>query len=69
MREYARRGGKLRRREARDLVKIDVNKTSRIWDFLVQAGFLKIIADNNTTNAAAADAKLASSPAAVCYPY
>lgn len=42
MREYARRGGKLRRREARDLVKIDVNKTSRVWDFLVQAGFLKI---------------------------
>ncbi|KAF8058803.1 hypothetical protein FPV67DRAFT_1565566 [Lyophyllum atratum] len=41
VREYARRGGKLRRREARDLVKIDVNKTSRIWDFLVQAGFLK----------------------------
>ncbi|EIN11553.1 SWIRM-domain-containing protein [Punctularia strigosozonata HHB-11173 SS5] len=42
VREYARRGGKLRRREARDLVKIDVNKTSRIWDFLVQAGFLRI---------------------------
>ena len=42
MREYARRGGKLRRREARDLVKIDVNKTSRVWDFLVQAGFLRV---------------------------
>lgn len=42
MREYARRGGKLRRREARDLVRIDVNKTSRVWDFLVQAGFLKV---------------------------
>ena len=42
IREYARRGGKLRRREARDLVKIDVNKTSRVWDFLVQAGFLKV---------------------------
>jgi len=42
VREYARRGGKLRRREARDLVKIDVNKTSRVWDFLVQAGFLKV---------------------------
>ena len=41
-REYARRGGKLRRREARDLVKIDVNKTSRVWDFLVQAGFMKV---------------------------
>ncbi|KAJ8515560.1 hypothetical protein ONZ45_g7047 [Pleurotus djamor] len=45
VREYARRGGKLRRREARDLVKIDVNKTSRVWDFLVQAGFLKINAE------------------------
>ncbi|PPQ95335.1 hypothetical protein CVT26_008180 [Gymnopilus dilepis] len=42
IREYARRGGKLRRREARDLVKIDVNKTSRVWDFLVQSGYLKI---------------------------
>lgn len=45
VREYARRGGKLRRREARDLVKIDVNKTSRVWDFLVQTGFLKIAQD------------------------
>ena len=45
VREYARRGGKLRRREARDLVKIDVNKTSRVWDFLVQAGYLKITQD------------------------
>ncbi|RXW23506.1 hypothetical protein EST38_g2324 [Candolleomyces aberdarensis] len=45
VREYARRGGKLRRREARDLVKIDVNKTSRVWDFLVQAGYLKINTD------------------------
>ena len=45
VREYARRGGKLRRREARDLVKIDVNKTSRVWDFLVQAGYLKITND------------------------
>lgn len=45
VREYARRGGKLRRREARDLVKIDVNKTSRVWDFLVQAGYLKVNTD------------------------
>ncbi|KAI0733033.1 hypothetical protein C8Q72DRAFT_773180 [Fomitopsis betulina] len=42
VREYARRGGKLRRREARELVKIDVNKTSRVWDFLVQAGILGV---------------------------
>lgn len=56
VREYARRGGKLRRREARDLVKIDVNKTSRIWDFLVQAGFLKI--NNDPVAAAPASAPL-----------
>lgn len=49
VREYARRGGKLRRREARDLVKIDVNKTSRVWDFLVQAGYLKIASEATLT--------------------
>lgn len=49
MREYARRGGKLRRREARDLIKIDVNKTSRVWDFLVQSGYLKITTDPSAT--------------------
>ncbi|KAI0032890.1 hypothetical protein K488DRAFT_48877 [Vararia minispora EC-137] len=42
VREYARRGGKLRRREARDLVRIDVNKTNRVWDFLMQGGYLSI---------------------------
>jgi transcriptional adapter 2-alpha len=47
VREYARRGGKLRRREARDLVKIDVTKTSRVWDFLVQAGYLRIGVDQS----------------------
>ena len=49
VREYARRGGKLRRREARELVKIDVNKTSRVWDFLVQSGYLKITTDPSAT--------------------
>ncbi|KAI1795521.1 hypothetical protein LXA43DRAFT_1090692 [Ganoderma leucocontextum] len=56
VREYARRGGKLRRREARDLVKIDVNKTSRVWDFLVQAGFLKVGSMDVPATAAAAAA-------------
>ncbi|KAL4267447.1 Transcriptional adapter 2 [Pleurotus pulmonarius] len=56
VREYARRGGKLRRREARDLVKIDVNKTSRVWDFLVQTGFLKITAEPAAPAASAAQA-------------
>ncbi|KIY64947.1 SWIRM-domain-containing protein [Cylindrobasidium torrendii FP15055 ss-10] len=48
VREYARRGGKLRRREARDLVRCDVNKTSRVWDFLIQQGYLKITPDTST---------------------
>ncbi len=51
VREYARRGGKLRRREARELVKIDVNKTSRVWDFLVQQGFLNIASDVSSNHA------------------
>ncbi|KNZ82209.1 Transcriptional adapter 2 [Termitomyces sp. J132] len=64
VREYARRGGKLRRREARDLVKIDVNKTSRIWDFLVQAGFLKINNDPITAATVPAPAIDAKGPSA-----
>jgi transcriptional adapter 2-alpha len=51
VREYARRGGKLRRREARDLVKIDVNKLSRVWDFLVQSGYLKITNEQSASTA------------------
>ncbi|KAJ7109127.1 hypothetical protein C8R44DRAFT_801720 [Mycena epipterygia] len=64
VREYARRGGKLRRREARDLVKIDVNKTSRVWDFLAQAGFLQINAEPTISNpASSAPTGLVPSPA------
>lgn len=40
IREYARRGGNLRRREARGLIKIDVNKTSKIWSLLEETGVL-----------------------------
>ncbi|KZV73525.1 SWIRM-domain-containing protein [Peniophora sp. CONT] len=58
VREYARRGGKLRRREARDLVKIDVNKTSRVWDFLMQAGFLRIGDSSTNNNAGNANAQV-----------
>ncbi|EJD02636.1 uncharacterized protein FOMMEDRAFT_28357 [Fomitiporia mediterranea MF3/22] len=37
----------------RDLLKIDVNKTSRVWDFLFQSGFLKPSLDDreNANNA------------------
>ncbi|TFK54551.1 SWIRM-domain-containing protein [Heliocybe sulcata] len=60
VREYARRGGKLRRREARDLVKIDVNKTSRVWDFLVQSGYLSIGQDTSTSQDNSGSAATAS---------
>ncbi|TDL26026.1 hypothetical protein BD410DRAFT_825937 [Rickenella mellea] len=67
VREYARRGGKLRRREARDLIKIDVNKTSKVWDFLVQAGFLKApppepVAGHGETSLDGNSAQVNSSP-------
>ena len=68
VREYARRGGKLRRREARDLVKIDVNKTSRVWDFLVQAGFLKVGSMDVPAAAAAAAAGTGTGAAAAPAP-
>lgn len=45
IREYARRGGNLRRREARSLVKIDVNKTARIWDLMEEMGVFRTALD------------------------
>ncbi|KAJ1927308.1 Transcriptional adapter ada2 [Tieghemiomyces parasiticus] len=39
LKEYARRGS-LRRRQTRELIKIDVNKTSRIYDFFVSMGWI-----------------------------
>jgi len=50
VREFTRSGGKLRRREAREYIKIDVNKTTRIWDFLVQAGVLKVSSAGDGVN-------------------
>ncbi|KAJ1970142.1 Transcriptional adapter ada2 [Dimargaris xerosporica] len=39
LKEYAKRGS-LRRRETRELIKIDVNKTSRIYDFFLSMGWI-----------------------------
>ena len=41
LKEYARLDGHMRRRQARELIKIDVNKTSRIYDFFVEMGWIK----------------------------
>lgn len=44
LKEYARQGY-MKRRQARALIKIDVNKTSRIYDFFVESGWIKSFKD------------------------
>ncbi|KAI8803547.1 hypothetical protein BJ742DRAFT_497143 [Cladochytrium replicatum] len=48
LREYHARGGNLRKRQARELAKIDVNKTSRIYDFFVEMGWISPPVTNRT---------------------
>lgn len=45
IRENERRKGLLKRRDARKMMKIDVNKSGRIFDFLVSTGVLKLMYD------------------------
>jgi transcriptional adapter 2-alpha len=40
IRENERRRGLLKRRDARKMLKIDVNKSGRIFDFLVSSGMM-----------------------------
>ncbi|KAJ1569965.1 Transcriptional adapter ada2 [Nowakowskiella sp. JEL0078] len=40
LREYTLRNGNLRKRQARGLVKIDVNKTGKLYDFWVNMGWI-----------------------------
>ncbi|KAF9295762.1 Transcriptional adapter ada2 [Mortierella antarctica] len=40
LKEHARLGG-LKRRQAREMIKIDVNKTGKIYDFFVEAGWIQ----------------------------
>ncbi|KAJ3222191.1 Transcriptional adapter ada2 [Clydaea vesicula] len=37
---HQKSGGKLKKRQARGLVKIDVNKTGKVWDFFIQSGWI-----------------------------
>ncbi|KAJ2484763.1 Transcriptional adapter ada2 [Coemansia sp. RSA 2320] len=57
--EYARTGI-LKRRQARQLVKIDVNKTSKLYDFFVQSGWIK--APNRAAVLAARDRMVSQEP-------
>ncbi|GBC03752.1 hypothetical protein RclHR1_00530027 [Rhizophagus clarus] len=48
LKEWAKSGGSLRRRQARDLIRIDVNKTARIYDFFIEMGWIRQLSDNTT---------------------
>lgn len=50
LKEYARLGY-MKRRQCRSLIKIDVNKTSRIYDFFVESGWIKAFKDPATASA------------------
>ncbi|KAH7097048.1 hypothetical protein BKA62DRAFT_662213 [Auriculariales sp. MPI-PUGE-AT-0066] len=53
VREFARRGGRLRKREAKDIIRIDPSKTNRIWDYLVMSGTLKVDVVNDPSGSGA----------------
>lgn len=40
--KFIESGGTLRKRDSREVVKIDVNKSGRLWDFFQQSGWLKM---------------------------
>ncbi|CAG8452641.1 452_t:CDS:10 [Acaulospora morrowiae] len=46
LKEWARTNGTLRKRQARDLIRIDVNKTARIYDFFIEMGWIRQLSDN-----------------------
>ncbi|KAI9498032.1 hypothetical protein BDB00DRAFT_742834, partial [Zychaea mexicana] len=48
LKEYAKQGY-LKRRQARALIKIDVNKTSRIYDFFIESGWIKAFKEPNAS--------------------
>lgn len=60
LREYAKKGGKLRKRDAKDMFKIDIGKTAKIWEFLEKSGLFKPYAIANAAAVAAAAARAGS---------
>lgn len=64
VREYIKKGGKLRKRDAKDMFKIETQKTAKIWEFLEKAGVFKPVAHAAAAAAAAANAAAAAASAA-----
>ena len=42
--EYAKKGGKLRKRDVKDMLKIEAHKSARIWEFLERTGAFRPLA-------------------------
>jgi transcriptional adapter 2-alpha len=61
LKEYAKLGF-LKRRQARSLIKIDVNKTSRIYDFFIESGWIKAFKDPSASTPAPAAPSTPSVP-------
>lgn len=59
LKEYAKQGY-LKRRQARGLIKIDVNKTSRIYDFFIESGWIKAFKDPSASSPAATPSSAAT---------
>lgn len=64
IREYAKKAGKLRKRDVKDMFKIETHKTARIWDFLEKSGVFKPYTLAAAAQAAAQAAAAAASAAA-----
>lgn len=62
IRENERRKGLLKRRDARKMLKIDVNKSGRIFDFLVSSGMLRLSYDPSASGKSAALATAGTLP-------
>ncbi|KIO25320.1 hypothetical protein M407DRAFT_25331 [Tulasnella calospora MUT 4182] len=60
LREYIKKGGKLRKRDARDLFKIDKDKTGKIYDFLNSTGAFKPVQHAAVAQQQAAAAAIAA---------
>lgn len=67
LKEYAKQGF-MKRRQARSLIKIDVNKTSRIYDFFVESGWIKAFRDPSSAAAAAPVTAGVTTPTAAFIP-
>lgn len=67
LKEYAKHGF-MKRRQARSLIKIDVNKTSRIYDFFVESGWIKAFKDPSASTPNPSTSAITPAPTSAATP-